>query len=321
MDIKEKVVEELPVKELYSDLVQPSARRLGKTAEDILKFVSLPFSFLGMTSEELEKKYKTFITSALNKVPEEKREKPSPLIAGPLLDHIKFLFNDENEKPLEEMFSELLKNACTKDTKKSIQPAYIYSLKQITWVEANLLRLLFNFDSDIDSLGCVFKKLHDISDKVIHVYSKDAEPLHEYIDDDYSNVFFQKHIPVVDDGLEISAAELRAALNILEQLNLVKRFTINKYRNKNEYSLEEHDVKHAADFDPYNQLTGFSLTAYARDMMRLCTPDEKEDYEFPFICTDCGCPFSYQENITCCPYCKSKNIQRLDKWMSSDTEE
>ena len=60
MDIKEKVLEELPVKELYSDLVQPSARRLGKTAEDILRFVSLPFSFLGMTSEELEKKYKTF---------------------------------------------------------------------------------------------------------------------------------------------------------------------------------------------------------------------------------------------------------------------
>ena len=111
MDIKEKVLENLPVNELYSDLVQPPARKLGKTAEDILRFVSLPFRFLGMTSEELEKKYKTFITSALNKVPEEKLEKPSPLIAGPLLDHIKFLFNDENEKPLEEMFSELLKNA------------------------------------------------------------------------------------------------------------------------------------------------------------------------------------------------------------------
>ena len=67
--------------------------------------------------------------------------------------------------------------------------------------------------------------------------------------------------------------------------------------------------------------TGFSLTAYARDMMRLCTPEEKEDYEFPFICTDCGWPFPYQENITCCPYCKSKNIQQIDKWMVSDAQE
>lgn len=58
MDIKEKISEELPIKELYTDLVQPSARKLGKTAEDILKFVSLPFSFLGMTSEELEKNIK-----------------------------------------------------------------------------------------------------------------------------------------------------------------------------------------------------------------------------------------------------------------------
>lgn len=150
MDIKEKISEELPIKELYTDLVQPSARKLGKTAEDILKFVSLPFSFLGMTSEELEKKYKTFITSALNKIPEEKREKPSPLIAGPLLDHIKFLFNDKTEKPLEEMFSELLKNACNKDTKSYVQPSYIYILKQLTWIEATLLQLLFTLHNDDD---------------------------------------------------------------------------------------------------------------------------------------------------------------------------
>lgn len=274
-----------------------------------------------MTAEELEKKYKTFITSALNKIPEEKRVKPSPLIVGPLLEHIKFLFNDKNEKTLEEMFAELLKNACNKDTKKYVQPSYIFSLKQITWVEATLLQLLFNLDNDIDFLGCVFKKLHDIPDEVIDVTSKDAEPLHDYIHEDYSNVFFEKHIPVIDDGLEeISASELRASLNILEQLNLVKSFTINKYRDKNKYSLEKHDAEHIADFDPYNQLTGFSLTGYARDMIRLCMPEEKEDYEFPFICTDCGFPFSYRDDITCCPYCQSKNIQRIDKWMSFKTK-
>ena len=53
MSFKKKVLEELPVKELYTDLVQPSARRLGKTADDILKFVSLPFSILEMTSQQL----------------------------------------------------------------------------------------------------------------------------------------------------------------------------------------------------------------------------------------------------------------------------
>lgn len=309
MSFKKKVLEELPVKELYTDLVQPSARRLGKTADDILKFVSLPFSFLGMTSEELENKYKTFITSALNKIPEEKREKPSPLVAGPLLDHVKFLFNDEMEKPLEEMFSELLKNACTKDTKKSVQPSYIYSLKQITWVEANLLQLLFKENDDIDFGGCVFKKLHDVPEKTINVFSREAEPIYGYADEEYSSVFFEKHILVIDDDLEISALELRTSLNILEQLNLVKCFTINKYRNKNEYSLEEHDKKHAAMFDPYNQLTGFVLTAYAYDMMKLCMPEEMKDGEFPFMCVECDLEVLCEKNVTCCPFCTSKNIQ------------
>lgn len=272
MDIKEKLSEELPIKELYTDLVQPSARKLGKTAEDILKFVSLPFSFLGMTSEELEKKYKTFITSALNKVPEEKREKPSPLIAGPLLDHIKFLFNDKTEKPLEEMFSELLKNACNKDTKSYVQPSYIHILKQLTWIEATLLQLLFTLHDEDDCLGAIFKKLYNISNTSIQVFSTEAEPLQEFSGTNYSNVFFEYYFTVMDDNLDISVEELRMSLNILEQLNLIKRYTINKYKNKNKYSLEKHDVAHIEAFDPYKQLEGFSLTGYALDMMYLCTP-------------------------------------------------
>ena len=90
---------------------------------------------------------------------------------------------------------------------------------------------------------------------------------------------------------------------------MVKCFTINKYRNKNEYSLEEHDKKHAAMFDPYNQLTGFVLTAYAYDMMKLCMPEEMKDGEFPFMCVECDLEVLCEKNVTCCPFCTSKNIQ------------
>ncbi len=36
MDLKKKLLEELPAKELYTDLVKPSAQKIGKTAEDIV---------------------------------------------------------------------------------------------------------------------------------------------------------------------------------------------------------------------------------------------------------------------------------------------
>lgn len=135
MNIEKDVLKELPTKEIYTDLLKPSARRIRKTTEDILKFVSLPFSFLGMTAEELEKKYREFITSALNKV---------------------------------------------------------------------------------------------------------------------------------------------------------KQFTINKYRDKNEYSLEEHNKDHVDEFDLYKRLSGYTLTGYARDMMELCVSDisDTEDNSISaFVCS------------------------------------
>lgn len=272
-----KNMSNLPIKELYADLVQPPARRIGKAVEDTLKFVALPFSFLGMTAEELEKKYREFISTALNKVPEEKREKPSPLIAGPLFEHVKYLFDDKNEKTLEDMFSELLKNACNKDTKKYVQPSYVYNLKQLTWVEAKILQLLYSEVDEYDRLGIVFKKLSNISESTISVYSKEAEPLYESEDEEYSNVFFKYYYIVIEDNLEISVSEFRTHLNILEQLNLIERCKINKYRDQNKYSLDAMDEAHADKFDPYGQLEGFSLTGYALDMMELCMPEREKD--------------------------------------------
>lgn len=308
MDIEKDVLKELPTKEIYTDLLKPSACRIGKTAEDILKFVSLPFSFLGMTAEELEKKYREFITSALNKVPEDRREKPSPLIAGPLFEHIKYLFEDNNEKILENMFSELLKNACNKDIKKYVQPSYVYSLQQITGIEARLLNLIYENDIDGENLGVVFRKIDKITDKVIKVFSKEAEPLEEFLGEDYSNVFFTYYIAIIDDDMEISQEKLRMSLNILEQLNLVKQFTINKYRDKNEYSLEEHNKEHVEEFDPYKRLSGYTLTGYARDMMKLCVSDKEDNSISVFVCSNCGALFAYDENYKFCPFCGNKDV-------------
>ncbi len=80
-NVIKKIADALPIDEVYTDLFKPSFSQLGKTGEYILKFVALPFSFLGMTAEELEKKYNTIIATALNKVSEIKKQKPSPLVA------------------------------------------------------------------------------------------------------------------------------------------------------------------------------------------------------------------------------------------------
>ena len=56
-----------------------------------MKFVALPFKFLGLTSEELEDKYAIFLKNAINKVPKKDCVMPKGVVAAPLLDHVKFV--------------------------------------------------------------------------------------------------------------------------------------------------------------------------------------------------------------------------------------
>ena len=84
-------------------------KQIGLSAEGLLKFVALPFKFLGLKSDQLEKKYTKFIEDAINDVPKQKLTPPKSSIIAPLLDYVKFCFTDEpGNDLLQYMFSKLL---------------------------------------------------------------------------------------------------------------------------------------------------------------------------------------------------------------------
>lgn len=308
--IIKEIAKELPANEVYTDLFKPSFTQLGKTGEYILKFVALPFSFLGMTAEELEKKYKSFITTALNKVPKDKRQKPSPLVAGPLLEYIKYLFACEQEKSLENMFSELLGNASNKDIQPYVQPSYVYTLQQLTWIEAEILKSIFDYESDGDCLGITFSRFTSTDCEVLQVLSDEAEPLRIEQDGDISYVFYQYFVPVLDDNIEVTNEIFEKALNILQQLNLIIIFKLNKYKNADKYSLDKHDEDHVDEFDAYRKETAYALTSYAEDMMELCI-NPKDNMRVWFKCNNCGSIFQNVNKNACCRSCKSENVELL----------
>lgn len=308
--IIKEIAKELPANEVYTDLFKPSFTQLGKTGEYILKFVALPFSFLGMTAEELEKKYKSFITTALNKVPKDKRQKPSPLVAGPLLEYIKYLFACEQGKSLENMFSELLGNASNKDIQPYVQPSYVYTLQQLTWIEAEILKSIFDYESDGDCLGITFSRFTSTDCEVLQVLSDEAEPLGIGQDGDISYVFYQYFVPVLDDNIEVTNEIFEKALNILQQLNLIIIFKLNKYKNADKYSLDKHDEDHVDEFDAYRKETAYALTSYAEDMMELCI-NPKDNMRVWFKCNNCGSIFQNVNKNACCRSCKSENVELL----------
>jgi len=122
---------------VYDDGISSSVKVVGSAMSDLLKFVALSFSFLGMTSDELLEKYRKFLKRSIDKVPPENVVCPEPVIITKLFEDVKFVFSD---KILEEMFSNLLASSINKDTSINIHTSFVNIISQLDTVDAKLLK-------------------------------------------------------------------------------------------------------------------------------------------------------------------------------------
>lgn len=130
---------------IYNDLVSPTMKQIGLSAESLLKFVALPFKFLGITAEQLEKKYTKFIEGAINRVPEEKLTTPKGNLVAPILDYAKFSFIDEpGNDLLQEMFSKLLSSSINQDYSSMLHKSFVEVMRFLSGCEAKILQWCFD---------------------------------------------------------------------------------------------------------------------------------------------------------------------------------
>lgn len=132
-------------KGVYTDVGHPILKEVGSIGASLMKLVALPFKFLGMTADELESKYAEFLKNTINKVEPEERVVPKAVVVSPLLEHVKFVFDEDG---LSEMFSNLLANAMNCNIEKMVHPAFVEMLKQMSPLDVEFMDLYFS-DSDI----------------------------------------------------------------------------------------------------------------------------------------------------------------------------
>jgi len=292
------------VNEVYKDTLQPSLKKVGKVGEDILRFVALPFTFLGLTAEQLEEKYKKFITDSISKVPEEKRKRPKSVIASPLLEHVKYLFDDEEgSDDLIKMFSDLLANASNTDMRNDVHASFVYTLLQLGSVEAEIMHRIYSID-DYDIIGVTFREKQPQDKGFLKVLSNEAEPL---LSED-KNVFYYYNVAIIDNDIGVPKEEIHNAINILEHHNLISSFRMNKYKDKDEYSLERHDKEHLEEFNPYEAVICYNLTQYGVDFMNACKDPVTNPRSF-FVCTKCNTGFMNNNRNAICPTCGSTDVK------------
>lgn len=135
--VVKEITDAVPV---YPDLVQPAAKEIGKSLQTVAKLVNValaPVAGLVWGYEKIADYLSKRLSEKLEKVPKEDIITPSPQVAGPAIEALKFVGEEET---LRELYANLIASAMNKNTVEKVHPSYVEILKNISPDEALLLK-------------------------------------------------------------------------------------------------------------------------------------------------------------------------------------
>jgi hypothetical protein len=130
-----KLAESQVVNEVYGDIAKSAATETGRALEDTVKAFRLfmaPIQLLAVAQDRLAR----FCDRVRKDVPPERQIEARPSIAIPILLALR---NMEDDNPLTDMFTELLRNSIDSKTVELIHPAFPKIIEQLCGDEAVIL--------------------------------------------------------------------------------------------------------------------------------------------------------------------------------------
>lgn len=134
----EGIVKAVPV---YQDVVQPAAQQVGKGLETVAKTLHIalaPISVLVWGYDEIQNFVESKLSEKLKNVPKNRIQTPSPLLAGPLLESLRYVGHEET---LCDLYANLLAASMDSKTAKNAHPGFVPILQSMSPDEAKILRL------------------------------------------------------------------------------------------------------------------------------------------------------------------------------------
>jgi hypothetical protein len=133
------LLEAVPV---YQDAIQPAARELGVALQTVVKTVHIalaPLSMLVWGYEKIGAYLEETLAEKLKHVPQEKILTPSPTVAGPILEALRFA---GTEPDLRELYASLLATSMDVRTAEGAHPAFVDIIRQLSSDEARVLKFI-----------------------------------------------------------------------------------------------------------------------------------------------------------------------------------
>ena len=134
---------------VYDDVVSGSAKEAGKTLTHVTKACRLfltPFQLAALWTDRIDKWY----AEVTRDVPEESQQEAPPEIAGPALQNLMFM---EDDNRLARIYIELLKRAIDKRRCEEVHPAFVKITGELSPDEAFVLYLMRNQSYPIRASG------------------------------------------------------------------------------------------------------------------------------------------------------------------------
>lgn len=134
----EGIVKAVPV---YQDLAQPAAQEIGKGLGTVAKTIHIalaPISALVWGYEQIKSFVETTVAHKLNKTAPDKIQTPNPLVAGPLLESLRYAGHEE---VLRDLYANLLATSIDADTANNAHPGFVHILQNMSPDEAKIMRL------------------------------------------------------------------------------------------------------------------------------------------------------------------------------------
>ena len=143
-EIGKSLVSQSILSHLYSDAIQPSAKRVGMSLETITKVTLSPVLLLDWGYEKSKDWLRAKIDARLAETPSEYVVYPKGNIASAALTHIAISYDTPE---LRELYAELLLKALDTRTADRVHPAYFYVIEQLSPQEALVLVALHELDT------------------------------------------------------------------------------------------------------------------------------------------------------------------------------
>lgn len=146
MDKKEtfagEMAKQLPVKDIYNDLVHPALSTVGQGLQGVTKLALAPISALVWGYDKIADYLDVAIPEYFEKrkIAKEKIVSPDPAIAVPTIEAMRYTSHKEE---LREMFTNLLGASMNADSIDE-HPAFVYIIKQLSSDECKIIKYLYH---------------------------------------------------------------------------------------------------------------------------------------------------------------------------------